>query len=101
MASINKTEFKVLELNGKNYQTWALDCEFHLEAMQLTATIARPAAGVPAPPPYERAKACIFLRHHIHPDLKMEYLEVKRPSGAVVEASGAHRQAEGSAPPTS
>ena len=32
MASINKTEFKVLELNGKNYQTWALDCEFHLQA---------------------------------------------------------------------
>jgi hypothetical protein len=33
MASINKTEFKVLALNGNNYQTWALDCEFHLQAM--------------------------------------------------------------------
>jgi len=33
MASINNTKFKVLELNGKNYQTWALDCEFHLKAM--------------------------------------------------------------------
>jgi len=30
MASINKIEFKVLELNGKKYQTWALDYEFHL-----------------------------------------------------------------------
>ncbi|CAO2141173.1 unnamed protein product [Urochloa humidicola] len=79
MAAINKTEFKVLELNGKNYQTWALDCEFHLEAMQLTSTLARPAAGVPAAPLHERAKACIFLRHHIHPDLKREYLEVKDP----------------------
>ncbi|RCV20924.1 hypothetical protein SETIT_4G097100v2 [Setaria italica] len=47
--------------------------------MQLTSTIARPAAGVPAPPLHEKAKACIFLRHHIHPDLKMEYLEVRDP----------------------
>ena len=62
-----------------HYQTWALDCEFHLQAMQLTPTIARPTAGVPAPPPHDKAKACIFLRHHIHPDLKMEYLEVKDP----------------------
>ncbi|CAD6253164.1 unnamed protein product [Miscanthus lutarioriparius] len=46
MASINKTEFKVLELNGKNYQTWALDYEFHLQAMQLTPMIARPAAVI-------------------------------------------------------
>ena len=79
MASINKTEFKVLELNGKNYQTWALNCEFHLQAMQLTPMIARPAAGVPAPPPHDKAKACIVLRHHIHPDPKMEYPEVKDP----------------------
>jgi hypothetical protein len=79
MASINKTEFKVLALNGNNYQTWALDCEFHLQAMQLTATVVRPAAGVPAPLPHDKAKACIFLRHHIHEDLKMEHLEVKDP----------------------
>jgi hypothetical protein len=47
--------------------------------MQLTSTLARPAAGVPAPPLHEKAKACIFLRHRIHPDLKMEYLEVRDP----------------------
>jgi len=47
--------------------------------MQLTPPIARPAAGVPAPPHHDKAKACIFLRHHIHTDLKMEYLEVKDP----------------------
>jgi hypothetical protein len=47
--------------------------------MQLTARIARPAACVPAPPSHEKAKACTFLRHHIHLDLKMEYLEMKDP----------------------
>jgi hypothetical protein len=26
---------------------------------------------------FNKAKACIFLRHHVHPDQKMEYLEVK------------------------
>jgi hypothetical protein len=79
MSEVNKTEFKALALNGKNYQTWALDCEFHLEAMQLTNTITRLGARVPALPPHEMAKTCIFLRHHIHPDLKMEYLELKDP----------------------
>jgi hypothetical protein len=96
MASIKKTELKVLELNGKNYQTWALDCEFHLQAMQLTYTIARPTAGVPALPPDDKAKACIFVRHHIYPDLKMEYLEVKDPLVLWVKLQERF-QAEGSA----
>jgi len=41
--------------------------------------IPRPTTGVPALPPHDKAKACIFLRHNIHPDLKMEYLQVKDP----------------------
>ncbi|XP_039818393.1 uncharacterized protein LOC120680878 [Panicum virgatum] len=36
-------------------------------------------ANVTPLPSHERARASIFLRHHIHPDLKMEYLEVKDP----------------------
>jgi len=32
-----------------------------------------------APPSHEQAQAAIFLRHHIHNDLKQEYLEVKDP----------------------
>uniref|UniRef100_K3XR80 Uncharacterized protein n=1 Tax=Setaria italica TaxID=4555 RepID=K3XR80_SETIT len=60
MAAINKTKFKVLELNGKNYQTWALDCEFHLEAMQLTSTIARPAASLKLQERFGKQKAVLL-----------------------------------------
>uniref|UniRef100_A0A0A9EUL1 Retrotransposon gag domain-containing protein n=1 Tax=Arundo donax TaxID=35708 RepID=A0A0A9EUL1_ARUDO len=44
--------------------------------MQLSHTIAPHAVGAAEIPPHEVAKASIFMRLHIHPDLKMEYLEV-------------------------
>ena len=45
--------------------------------MQLTHSITPRADGAPAVPAHEIAKASIFLRHHIHKDLKQEYLEVR------------------------
>jgi hypothetical protein len=44
--------------------------------MQLTHTITPRADAAPPVPEHESAKASIFLRHHIHKDLKQEYLEV-------------------------
>ncbi|CAD6268973.1 unnamed protein product [Miscanthus lutarioriparius] len=75
MGEVTKRQFDYLMLNGKNYQTWVVDCRFHLAAMQLTHTITPRAEGAPAIPKHEIAKASIFLRHHIHKDLKQEYLE--------------------------
>ena len=77
MSDIIKRQVPVLALNGKNYQTWALDCELHLQGMQLSHTITARPNDDAAPPPHEQAHAAIFLRHHIHNDLKQEYLEVK------------------------
>lgn len=77
MDEVTKRQFDYLMLNGKNYQTWVVDCRFHLAAMQLTHTITPRAEGAPAIPEHEIAKALIFLRHHIHKDLKQEYLEVR------------------------
>ena len=77
MGDVAARQFDCLMLNGKNYQTWVVDCQFHLAAMQLTHTITPRADGAPAIPAHEIAKACIFLRHHIRKDLKQEYLEVR------------------------
>ena len=77
MDEVTKRQFDYLMLNGKNYQTWVVDCRFHLAAMQLTHTITPRAEGAPAIRKHEIAKASIFLRHHIHKDLKQEYLEVR------------------------
>ena len=79
MSDIIKRQVPVLALNGKNYQTWALDCELHLQGMQLSHTITARPNDDAAPPPHEQAQSTIFLGHHIHNDLKQEYLEVKDP----------------------
>jgi hypothetical protein len=79
MAEGSKTDFAELALSGKNYLTWDDDCQFHLEAMQLGKTIVRLGPNYIGLQLYEEAKVVIFLRHHIHLDLKMEYLEVKDP----------------------
>jgi hypothetical protein len=47
--------------------------------MQLSNAIIRLGPKAPGLPPHDKAKSTIFLRRHIHLDLKMEYLEVKDP----------------------
>lgn len=75
MANINKVDFTPLDITGKNYMSWILDIEMHLEAMGLSATIADENQETTQ----NRAKAMIFLRHHLDEGLKTEYLTVKDP----------------------
>lgn len=75
MANITKLEFVALDVTGKNYLSWTLDAEMHLAAMGLADTIEQNNVTTTQ----DRAKAMIFLRHHLHDDLKNEYLTVKNP----------------------
>ena len=75
MSNLTKLEFVALDISGKNYLSWILDAELHLDAMNLGATIKQ---GNQASL-QDRAKALIFLRHHLHEGLKNEYLTVKDP----------------------
>jgi len=75
MANLTKLEFAALDISGKNYLPWTLDVEIHLTANNLGETIKDENNGSPQ----ERAKAMIFLRHHLHEGLKAEYLTVKDP----------------------
>jgi len=75
MSKISSLEFEVLDITGNNYLAWALDAEFSLSAKGLEGTILEGnQAGN-----QDKAKAMIFLRHHLHGDLKNEYLTVKDP----------------------
>jgi hypothetical protein len=76
MANIVALQFKQHALDGNNYLTWVVDFEFHLAAMELSHTIAPRVASAAEIPPHEVANAYLFICHRIHPDLKMEYLEV-------------------------
>ena len=75
MANLAKLEFVALDITRKNYLSWILDAEIHLEANALGETIkdGNNASN------QDKAKAMIFLRHHFHEGLKAEYLTIKDP----------------------
>ncbi|KAJ4837343.1 hypothetical protein Tsubulata_047717, partial [Turnera subulata] len=73
MANLAKLEFEALDISGRNYLSWRLDAEMHLDAQGLGDTIKSP-QDVSS---QDKAKAMIFLRHHLHDSLKTEYLTVK------------------------
>jgi len=75
MENLTKLEFIALDISGKNYLSWVLDAEIHLSSMNLGDTIKEENQASPQ----DRAKAMIFLRHHLHEELKTEYLTVKDP----------------------
>ena len=75
ISNLTKLDFVALDITGKNYLSWTLDVEIHLDVMNLGAAIKE---GTQASL-QDRVKALIFLRHHLHEDLKSEYLTVKDP----------------------
>ena len=73
MSNLTKLEFVALDIYGKNYLSWILDAENHLDAMHLGNTIKE---GNQASL-QNHTKSLIFLRHHLHENLKNEYLTIK------------------------
>ena len=75
MSNLAKLEFVALDITGKNFLSWILDAEIHLDANGLGNTIKeKNTTSI-----QEKAKAMIFLRRHLHEGLKAEYLTVKDP----------------------
>ena len=64
-----------LDIIGKNYLSWILDVEIHIDAMNLGVAIKEENQASL----HDRTKVLIFLQHHLHEDLKTEYLIVKDP----------------------
>ena len=75
MSNLTKPEFVALDISSKNYLSWVLDVEIHLDAMNLGNTIKE---GNDASL-QDCTKALIFLHHLIDEGLKDEYLIVKDP----------------------
>ncbi|XP_021722776.1 uncharacterized protein LOC110690259 [Chenopodium quinoa] len=75
MSNLAKLEFVALDISGNNYLSWVLDVEIHLNAKGLGDTIKENNTATSQ----DKAKAMIFLRHHLHEGLKTEYLTVKDP----------------------
>ena len=73
MSNLTKLKFVALNISGKNYLSWILDVEIHLDVMNLEVTIKEGNQTSLQ----DCAKALIFLCHHLHEGLKNEYLTVK------------------------
>ncbi|XP_049394828.1 uncharacterized protein LOC125859163 [Solanum stenotomum] len=75
MSNLSKLEFVALDISGKNYLSWVLDAEIHLTAKGLGDCIIE---GNKASS-QDKAKAMIFLHHHLDESMKVEYLTAKDP----------------------
>ncbi|KAK5833911.1 hypothetical protein PVK06_017777 [Gossypium arboreum] len=75
MSNLAKLEFAALDISGKNYFSWVLDAEIHLDAKGLGNTIVENKEASNQ----DKAKVMIFIFHHLHEGLKVEYLTVKDP----------------------
>ena len=62
-----------LDITNKNYLSWILEVEIHLEANALSDTIKDDNKASNK----DKAKTMIFLRRHLHEGLKAKYLTVK------------------------
>ena len=64
MSNITKLEFVALDILRKNYLSWILDVEIHLDVMNFVTMIKEENQASLQ----DHAKTLIFLRHHIHED---------------------------------
>jgi hypothetical protein len=75
MSNLTKLEFIALDISSKNYLSWILDAEIHLEAMNIGNSIKDGKQSSQQ----DRVKAMILIRHHLHEELKTKYLTIKDP----------------------
>ena len=75
MTNLTKLEFTALDITDKDYLSWVLNAEIHLNVNGLgnAISIGKEVSD------QNKAKTMIFLRHHLHEGLKAEYLTMKDP----------------------
>ncbi|KAL6569069.1 hypothetical protein OROGR_000794 [Orobanche gracilis] len=77
MADPTRPEFDILDSEGLEYHRWVSDVETTFIAKDYSATIFGTTGD--APSDKTKASALMFLRRHIDPSLRWEYLQLKSP----------------------
>lgn len=72
MSHLTKLKFNVLDISDKNYLSWILDIEIHLDVMDFSDTIKYNNDSSLR----DRSKFMIFLHHHLRQALKTKYLTI-------------------------
>ena len=75
MAKLASLKFAALDVSGENYMSWVIDARLLLKSKGMYYTIENGAEE------YEQDKstAMVIIRHHLHKDLKAQYLTVTKP----------------------
>jgi hypothetical protein len=73
-------EFEELALDGHNYATWVMDVKISLALREMYEAIVPPADREQELPPTHKYNVLYIIRHHIHTDLKSEYVPEEEPS---------------------
>ena len=76
---MSNVEFDKLELDGRNYLTWAMDMKISLSSRGLITAINPPQEGNLPLTDQIKYGALFSMRHRLHLDLKSEYLMDKNP----------------------
>ena len=75
MTSIEKLNFLPLTIEGENYLSWSLDVKSNLIARDIKNTITTDQGTTIQ----QKAKALVFIRHHLVEPLKLQYLNEDNP----------------------
>ena len=75
IAYIAKPKFHVLDISENNYQSWKLDIELHLQGEGLANALVEDGKATAK----DKVNALIFMCHHLHDSLKVQYLMVRDP----------------------
>ena len=78
MTEPSKPEFEILDNRGKEYHRWVSDVTNTFIGKRLTTTIFLSPNG-PLASDEAKAQALMFLRRHIHPTRKKQYLKWEYP----------------------
>ncbi|KAM2956675.1 hypothetical protein FF2_023771 [Malus domestica] len=73
MSNLNKLDFTVLEVSGRNYLKWVQDVKLYLTAKGIRATIEEP-IDAKLVDEVQKAIVMIFIQRHIYDALQTEYL---------------------------
>ena len=76
IANIKKHKFNILDVNGNNYLSCYFDVELHLQGQGLVETLAKSGKYNKK----DEANTLIFIRRHLPDALKIQYLQVRKPS---------------------
>ncbi|XP_016684167.2 uncharacterized protein [Gossypium hirsutum] len=74
-ARDSRKRSSTLDISSRNYLSWVLNAEIHLDAKGLGNIILVDEEASNQ----DKAQAMIFIRHHLHEGLKVEYLTLKDP----------------------